>query len=223
MLYSIYFNLLKIHNEKIFKVTVCSYIMQKRKSMTNHQYIHGDYDNDGVPNIDDRRPFDKTKKEKVNKEISLSKTFRYVESKRRAAAKVAKPIAKRHGMKYRIKGTYSIINKAVRSNPQVSGDMIGLRAEAKKRIEAKKKWQEFNKIQKVPNKGQDNKYKTLMGSTNPYRAFHSDFSIGGFGAEAQFRTKKFGKLNDNMHIVHKNKGNTKKFLPKSKKLVKGGY
>jgi len=195
----------------------------RRKSMTNKQYIHGDHDEDGVANIDDKYPFDKSKSGRVNPEVSLSKTFRYIEQKRRMAKKIARPVAKRYGMKYRIKGPYSIINKLVRSNPQVSGDMIGLRAETSTRIQAKKKWNNFNKKNKIAKSGQDNKYKTLKGSSNPYRAFHSDFTLGGFGAEAQFRTKKFGLLNDEMHIVHKNKGNTKKFLPRSKKLIKKGY
>ena len=126
-------------------------------------------------------------------------------------------------MKYRIKGTYSVINKRVRSAPNVSGDFIGLRAETMKRKQAIARWKKFNKTLKVKRSGQDNKYKTLKGSKNPYRALHSDFELEGYGTEAQFRTKKFGKLNDEMHIVHKNKGNTKKFLPRSKKLIKKGY
>jgi len=191
--------------------------------MTNRQYIHGDADGDGTPNIDDKKPFDKSKGGRVNPEVSLSNTFKYIEQKRRAAEKVAKPIAKKYGMKYRIKGTYSIINKSVRSNPNVSGDMIGLRAETIKRNTAMKKWNSFNKMNNVPKSGRDNKYKTLAGSKNPYRAFHSDFVVGGFGAEAQFRTKKFGELNDKMHIAHKQRKDTKKYLPKSKKLIKAGF
>jgi hypothetical protein len=193
------------------------------KNMTNRQYIHGDYDGDGTPNIDDRRPFNKKKSRRVNPEVSLSNTIKFIEKKRRAAKKIAKPIAKRHKMKYRIKGTYSVINKRVRSNPRVSGDFIGLRGETMTRQQAISKWKKFNKTLKVKRSGQDNKYKTLKGSKNPYRALHSDFELEGYGTEAQFRTKKFGKLNDEMHIVHKNKGDTKKFLPRSKKLIKKGY
>jgi len=193
------------------------------KTMTNRQYIHGDYDKDGTKNIDDTRPFNKKKSKRVNPEVSLSTTIKYIEKKRRAAKKVAKPIAKKYGMKYRIKGTYSVINKAVRKDPKVSGDFIGLRGEAKKRAEAKTKWDRFNKMNKISESRRDNKYKTLKKSKNPYRAYHSDFELEGFGTESQFRTKKFGKLNDEMHIVHKNKGNIKKFLPRSKKLLKEGY
>jgi len=191
--------------------------------MTNRQYIHGDYDKDGVANIDDKRPFDKKKSGRVNPEVSLSATFRYVENKRRMAKKIAKPVAKRYGMKYRIKDTYSAINKAVRLSPGVTSDFIGLRAETMKRSQAKKKWASFNKKQKVPKREQDNKYKTLAGTNNPYRAFHSNLTLGGFGAEAQFRTKKHGKLNDEMHTEYKKTGNTKKFLPRSKKLIKLGF
>lgn len=193
------------------------------KSMTNSQYIHGDYDKDGTPNIDDKKPFNKKESGAVNKEVSLSKTIKYVEQKRRLAEKYAKPIAKKEGMKYRIKDTYSIINKAVRRNPAVSNDLIGLRAETIKRKQAQQKWSMFNKKFKVPTSGQDNKYKTLTGSSNPYRAFHSNFKIKGLGAEAQFRTKKFGKLNGGMHIAYKQGKSTKSFLPKSKKLIRLGF
>ena len=66
--------------------------------MTNRQYIHGDYDKDGTKNIDDTRPFNKKKSKRVNPEVSLSTTIKYIEKKRRAAKKVAKPIAKKYGM-----------------------------------------------------------------------------------------------------------------------------
>jgi len=194
-----------------------------RKNMTNHQYIHGDADGDGTPNIDDKRPFNKKKSGRVNPEVSLSSTIRYVNAKRRQAKKIAKPIAKRYGMKYRVKDTYSAINKAVRVNPGVTSDFIGLRAETVKRSQAKKKWASFNKGQKVTKKNQDNKYKTLARTNNPYRAFHSNLTLGGFGAEAQFRTKRHGKLNDEMHTEYKKTGNTKKFVPRSKKLIKLGF
>jgi len=61
-----------------------------KKGMTNKQYIHGDYDGDGTANIDDKRPFDKKRDGRVNPEVSLSKTFKYIESKRRAAKRIAK-------------------------------------------------------------------------------------------------------------------------------------
>jgi len=47
--------------------------------------------------------------------------------------------------------------------------------------------------------------------------------IKKFGAEAQFRTKKFGKLNDKMHTEYKKTGNTKRFIPFSKRLIKLGF
>ena len=192
------------------------------KDTTNSQYIHGDFDKDGTPNIDDKYPYNKQNKEKVNKEVSLSNTFRYIEEKRSQAIKVAKPIAKKEGMKYRIKGTYSVINKAVRRDPSVTNDFIGLRySTPKKRVVVKKRWQSFNKKYKVKNK--DDKYSTLKKTNNPYRAYHSNFLLGGFGTEAQFISKKFGVLNDKMHLAYKQGKSTKKFLSPAKKLIKKGY
>ena len=190
-------------------------------STTNKQFIHGDFDKDGTPNIDDKYPFSKKKSGRVNPEVSLSKTIKYVERKRREARRVAKPFAKKEGMKFRVKGTYSAINKAVRTSPGVTNDFIGFRKEVKTRKEGRKRFDSFNKKHKVKDK--DNKYKTLKGSKNPYRAFHSNFNLKGFGAEAQVRTKKFGKLNDEMHIAFKKGKSTKPFLKRSKKLINLGF
>ena len=210
------------------------------KNTNNYQYIHGDFDRDGVPNIDDKKPFDKRNNQRVNKEVSLSETFYYLDSKRREAKKIAKPFAKKHGAMYRIKDNYSIINKTVRRNPHVTNDIIGFRIETDKRSQARSAWERFNverhlkKQPKIPTKqivssevvGYDNKY--LSRGKNLYRAYHSNFLIGNkkgkFGAEFQFRTKKYGSLNDDMHLAYKQKADLNKvFGRRSKQLLRFGY
>jgi hypothetical protein len=206
--------------------------MQQLKSVNNYSYIHGDFDKDGTPNIDDKYPFDKKRKEPVNKEVSLDETFYYVEDKRKSAQKhLNKFIKKNPGATGRVKDTYSTINKAVRRNPFVSNDFIGIRIEGNKRKDTQQKWNAFNKVNKIPKRGvaffepigQENKYRTNAKTGNKYRAFHSNFISGGFGVEAQFRTKKYGMLNDKMHTAYKKRQGLGRFRLPSKKLLRLGY
>ena len=193
------------------------------KNITNKELIHGDFDKDGVRNIDDRYPFNKKKEGRVNSEVSLSQVLMYIERKRREARIVAREIAKREDMTYRIKHSYSVIDKAVRRNPAVTNDFIGLREELKKRVHAEKEWKEFNKRHKIKKKDTDNKYKKPRADPI-YRAYHSNLFIKGFGVEAQFRTKKLGKLIDKQHKVYKQKKKpSNKIIKKAKSLIKRGY
>lgn len=191
--------------------------------VNNHEYIHGDFDEDDVPNIDDRAPFNPDIRERVNPEVSLSDVFNLIESGRKHAEKIARPLAKKHGAEYRIKDSYSIIGKLVRKNPQLSNDLIGLRKTTTTRMQAQEEWERFNK--KTGKVDADNKYVTNKNTENPYRAFHSNFETGGFGAEFQFVTKKFKDFNFEMHEEYKKKGMSglSAFLKKGKKLEEAGY
>lgn len=202
--------------------------MQVSKNTNNYQYIHGDFDKDNVPNIDDEYPFDPNRKQRVNKEVSLSETFLYLDKKRRKAEILGRKLKKKTGAtSYRVKDNYSTINKLVRRNPFVSNDFIGLRFETDKREQARKKWITFNReyhVKPVPTKqkiktfkgvagleivGAENKYVTNSKNKNLYRAYHSNILLpkgkSVFGVEAQFRTKKYGELNDSMHERYKKK------------------
>lgn len=197
----------------------------KLKAVNNHSYIHGDLDNDGVVNIDDKRPFDHEVKDRVNKEVSLSELFNFIEERRSEATKIATPLAKEYGAKMRVKDAYSTLNKAIRRNPQITNDFIGFRVETEKRAEAVSRWTSFNAKNNI--KDVENKYVTYKDTTNLYRALHSNFTIKGFGAEMQYRTREYGKLNDVMHKDYKknlvNPELQKVFKKKSKKLLDLGF
>jgi hypothetical protein len=210
-----------------------------KSQTTNKQFLHGDFDRDGVPNVDDAYPFSKRKNKRVNPEVSMSKLLLSVEQKREKAMKVAKKLKKEHDMDaYRVKDTYSVLDKLARKHLGSLGDFIGLRKEYKgKRQGARKLWKKYNEKMKLKTKARrkcetpeppaENKYKTLSRSDNPYRAYHSNSNFKGYGVEAQFRTKTFGKFNDSMHERYKkgkvSKEEAKKLLSKSKRLVKRGY
>jgi hypothetical protein len=203
------------------------------RSISTQEYIHGDFDNDGTPNIDDKKPFDPDSKEQVNKEIGLDNTFKYVEEKRAAGEKVIEKLKDKHEITSgRVKDEYSLINKLVKRQPFVSGDLVGVRKDTPNREKARHAWEEFNKKEKVPKKekivhketiGSENKYQTLKNKKNPYRAYHSNTIIDGLGVEAQFRSEKHGALNDEMHLAYKNKEDMQSYKDKHKKLLEEGH
>jgi hypothetical protein len=223
--------------------------MYVSKNTNNYSYIHGDFDKDHVPNIDDEYPFDPNRKQRVNKEVSLDKLFSYLDNKRAKAETQGKKLKKKTGATtYRVKDNYSTINKLVRRNKFVSNDFIGLRFETDKRPEARSKWKEFNlayKIKSVPTKatlhsfnsrgvlggeviGSENKYRANTGTKNLYRAYHTNFTLPSgksiFGVEAQFRTRKYGALNDAMHKAYKQgKKTSPEHKRQSKRLLRKGY
>lgn len=207
-----------------------------RRSTNNHSYIHGDYDRDGVANIDDNRPFSKQKnRNRVEPEVRLSETFKYLEGKRAAAEKVGKRLQREHQVRdMRVKSVYSTVNKMVRRYPFVTNDFIGLRTEAPTRTEARAKWHSYNRRVRAPEKKRpsyveyeqrDNKYRSNARTDNPYRAYHTNKIIDGFGVEYQSRTNRFGKLNDDMHNAYKERRmvGDKRFLRRSKSLIAQGF
>jgi hypothetical protein len=215
--------------------------MEVNKDTNNYKYIHGDFDRDGVPNIDDKRPFNPKVKKRVSKEVSMSKLFTYLDRKRHKAEVIGRRMREKEGFtSFRVKDNYSTINKIVRRNKFISNDYIGLRFEATKRKDVQKKWNKYNKRRHIPSVskgikvggeliGSENKYKTLKGTNNLYRAFHSNWIVNPkskknqFGVEAQFRTINYGKFNDKEHKRYKEgKSVTKRSRSKSKYLLSLG-
>ena len=157
-------------------------------------------------------------------ELTLSKVLNQIEIDRKNAQKIAGKFAEKHGFRkdeYRVKDVPSVIKKWHKENPEVTKDFIGFRKDVKKKDEAETKWQSFNKKVKVTEK--EDKYKENKSNLNPYRAFHTNFLINGYGAEAQFRTKKMGKIADKMHLAYKHKECLIPYLKKVAKLEKRGY
>lgn len=212
--------------------------MAVKRSTGYKQYIMGDADNDKVSNIDDRHPYNPNSRKRVNEEVSLAEMFKYIERKRKAAAQVKRELKEKYGFpEARVKDAYSIINKSVRRFPYLTNDLIGVRAKTKTREQARSLWNDFNRREKVGKQrpagidriGADNKYSTNSRSSNPYRAYHSNKIIKGFGFEAQFVTKDFAKLNKEMHNEYKqtSKKDRKKMLEpyqqRARKLLDLGF
>ena len=194
-----------------------------KKKITHKQYVYGDFDKDGTKNIDDKYPFDKKRTGEVNPEVRFSETLRYLENKRRMAKIVAKQLARKHDMDYRVKDNYSTINKLVRQKLNTVSDYIGVRKVQPNREKAKKSWKRFNRLEKKKIYERENKYESNKNTSNPYRAYHSNLRIKGFGTEAQFMSTPFEKLSLKMHKDYKKGKSMKPHLKQTKKLLKKGY
>lgn len=66
-------------------------------------------------------------------------------------------------------------------------------------------------------------FKSNRGTPNPYRAFHTNFVLGGFGAEAQFRTRKMGVIADRSHIDYKKGKSLSKYTKRVSMLERMGF
>lgn len=210
--------------------------MAPSKNTTHKEYVHGDFDKDGTPNIDDNKPFDKSDNSQVDKDIRFSDTLKHIDNQRDKAHIIGTHLQEKHGVTgFRVKSTFSTLNKLVKKNPHLTNDFIGLRGVYPNRKVARN---QFNKVKQTyslkstfQNKkksgnaewGHDNKYQTLSRSKNPYRAYHSNFKIGGYGVEIQQHTKPFNKMAGRVHRAYKQGKNLSKFVKMSKKFVKSGY
>jgi len=193
----------------------------------------GDYDRDGVPNIDDTYPFDSKRKKRVNKEISLSKAFRNVQKVRKNYQKDLPAITRKNkAIGGRVKDTYSIINKQMTRNLRHVQDLGGIRVYAKTRKEVKLKARRIR--DKYAKKGHlleyEDKYKQSLkdqraGKINPYMAIHLTVLKNGRPWEIQVKTPQMSRLADIMHTAYK-QGNKKKLLELQKeanRLYRLGY
>ncbi len=194
----------------------------------------GDYDKDGVPNIDDKYPFNKRKAEFVNPEIRLSKAWKGLLKRRNEYRKDIKTLAKEVGTKtYRTKEMYSIINKQMGRNIIAVQDMGGMIVYCDKRPCIKTKLKQLNKkFPKCSLKRKDNcmlesedKYKVAFKDKTPYMAHHLIVRYKKKPFEIQIKTKKMSELHEQMHTPYK-LGDTKainKLVKKSRELYKQGY
>lgn len=202
------------------------------KNKTYRDLWTGDFDNDGTPNIDDSKPFDKKDKNKVNHEISLSQAYKDVENRREIYKKDIEPLKiKLKTCNGRVKDQYSSIGKQLGRNIITLEDMGGIRILKDKRKdvykEVKKIKKQFPKCTKKRKdnciKEVDNKYNSAKKENyrNPYLAVHVNLKYKGKPYEVQVKTEKMQPLTDMIHGCYKN--NDFKCMGRIKKEVKRLY
>jgi len=157
--------------------------------ISNRQFIYGDFDKDGVTNIDDQKPFDHKDKKQVM-EIKLSDELRKLESHSLRFSGSTKRVAKDlerfgHPVKYRIKNVNSIINKLRRRHIEKIEDIGGCMVLVRDKKEANEVGRYIEKRYSVIDK--DDYYAKPKAG---YEALHYTIMIEELPVEIQVKTAK---------------------------------
>jgi hypothetical protein len=173
------------------------------EQVTNRQLIYGDFDKDGILNIDDAKPFD-AKQHGMAADFPISKDFIEIEEKANShivALSLIEDEMKDLGYqtKSRIKSLHSIVNKLKSKHLDEVKDFAGLLVFVKDEKEARKIGnhieQKFNVV-----KSEDFFKKPGAGR---YQALHYDIEILGKPVEVQINTKASWKKAQEMHSKYK--------------------
>jgi len=206
------------------------------KSTTYRDLWTGDFDKDRVANIDDEYPFDDSKKKRVNKEVSLSKSYKNLERTRKKYDKDIKKLARKvKATSFRVKDQYSTIGKQIGRNLETAEDMGGLRILTKDRKTVYKKLDYIKKVIPKCSKSKknncikeiDDKYKVNKRNKfkNPYMAVHVNVKYNKKPYEIQIKSAVLQPIQDATHPCYK-RNNLKclrELRKKSIKLYKKGY
>jgi len=174
-------------------------IPKKWKGIKNELFIHGDFDKDRVPNIDDVSPFDSTRSVMVEPSVSMSKEFKKVDKHRKSYNKLVDHVQKKTGAQLvRVKGTFSTLGKLRRRHLHKVEDMGGVMVVVDKEKHVHKKANQVRK--KFVVKSEDNYYKKSKAG---YYARHLTVLHKGKPIEVQIKTKRQKVIQDRMHKLYK--------------------
>jgi (p)ppGpp synthase/HD superfamily hydrolase len=202
-----------------------------------------DFDKDGIPNIDDTKPFDKKIKRHVNKEVSLSEKWNGLKNREKSYRKDIKELSEKIGTKKgRVKKSYSTIGKQMGRYIENIKDMGGLRVLTNNKKENNQVLNHIEKTFKKCKKDTDNncifeienkytnkskvfKVKQTKRDELPYLGYHVGLKYKGKPYEVQIKCKSMQKIQDKTHPYYKS-GKTEfvkqKFGPQVLRLKKGG-
>ena len=175
------------------------------KNKKNRSFIFGDFDKDGIKNIDDKYPFNKKKKGQIE-ETSLARELKIIKKYAHKFVLDTKIIAKdikRKGytVKYRVKGTFSIVNKIRRKSLKEIRDIGGILILVNNKEEAFKAGEFVERNYNVIEK--DDYF------TEPkdefYRALHYTVMVNKLPFEIQIKTKKEFAIHLKAHKKYKSR------------------
>ena len=177
-----------------------------RRRTTNRDYVFGDFDKDGTPNIDDVRPYDRAEAGQVE-EIKLTDELEGIEKHRKPFIGSNKKIADTleslgYEVLHRVKTPYSIVNKLRRKHIDklwdIGGVMILTDSEAESYKVARfieKKYQFIDK---------DDYYATPRPwEDDYYKALHYIVVVDDKPHEIQIKTRQDYKKHIEWHTTYK--------------------
>ena len=179
----------------------------RKARISNRQFIYGDFDKDGITNIDDEKPFDHKDGKQVM-EIQLSDELRKMEAHSLRFTGSTKRVAKdleRFGypVKYRIKNVNSIINKLRRRHIEKIEDVGGALVLVDNKKEAKEVGKYIEGRYQVIDK--DDYYAKPKAG---YEAIHYTIMIEELPIEIQVKTEEDYEKHLGWHKAYK-EGNSK--------------
>lgn len=180
--------------------------MPEHLDTANSEYVFGDFDMDGTPNIDDEEPFDPTNDAQVE-EILLTDELRKLEESRGPLMITTKMLANKlgrlgHRVMFRVKTRNSTINKLRRKQLQNVLDRGGAMVITDDRNQARKVdayiRKNFNILER----------KDYFKNPKPdgyAHAFHYYVMFRGKTHEIQVKSKKDYQVHIDMHTAYKNR------------------
>lgn len=190
-----------------------------KPAASNRTLIYGDFDNDGVSNIDDAHPFDKTQHGMVA-DFPLANDLVDIEDKAQAhlaVLKITEDEFKNQGYETmsRIKSMHSILNKLKRKYLDQLKDFAGVLVFIKDEKDAKRVGKFIESRFKV------NKVENFFANpgVDAYKAIHYDIEVHGKPIEIQLTTKAQYDITCKTHAAYK-QGKTAPSQGKVEKEIK---
>jgi len=178
------------------------YVAPRRHTISNRQFLYGDFDKDKTRNIDDIRPYD-PKEKGTTEEILLSDEIQNIEKYREpfkdTTEDMAQDLEKQgYEIKHRVKTPYSIVNKLRRKYLGKIEDIGGCLILVDTKKEAKEAGKYLERKYKILDK--DDYYaKPKQG----YEALHYIVLFEGRPHEIQVKTRQDYKKHLSWHKAYK--------------------
>lgn len=182
--------------------------------ISNKEFIHGDFDKDGTPNVDDKLPFRSEVSAQIGYDTRLSDELKKIEEHNRKHQTPAKNTRRllEHALPKaevtsRVKSTPSTVNKLNRKSLASIQDSAGVRVltdsyaqlvDAKNQAIRRLEQQKGVKIVKV-----EDFYAHPKEGNEAYRAVHIDIQRDGVPVEIQLKTKRMQDIHDEIHTSYK--------------------
>lgn len=179
--------------------------MQPSKNTSYNQFMFGDFDKDGIPNADDKYPFNKGKSQPAQ-EVSLTQQLKDIKKNNDSyihpIVKFIEKYNNRYNISYRIKGTHSTISKLKRTYLKDISDLGAVRIIAKNRDDLKRIAQDIKQNYKIT-KEKDYYSSAIQQGHEYYKAIHLTILLDNKPVEIQLKTTGHNKLHLRTHPIYK--------------------
>jgi len=213
-------------------------VHQPKKSTTQKEYIYGDFDNDGVKNIDDPYPFDPDRSEWPDPntnptyyyqaqyggfDTKMSEELQKIEeANNRGSPMLKETIADNPGSYGRVKTVPSTIGKMRKKSYTDISDTAGATIVVETREDVMKEANRLKSNYKIDPSETDDFYSHPKDDV--YYAYHLGLIDENNGTlEVQIKTRKMKKLHEEMHEAYKRGESLEPYRARAKELYRQGY